>query len=80
VRVYLGCERDHVPPLDASSAGVRATIARGGCPVCPEERLEVPGGDEAAGWGTCGCCGSGWKLEAEEGFACRPGRLVEEWE
>jgi hypothetical protein len=76
MRVFLGCERDHVPPLDVDSVSVRVAIADGRCPVCPEEPL-------AAGerqWQTCACCGSGWRLEDEEGFACRPGRLIEEWE
>jgi hypothetical protein len=77
MRVYLGCERDHMPPRDATSASVRRAIAGGCCPVCPEEALAVAGPDS---WQTCPCCGSGWRLEAEEGFACRPGRLVEEWE
>jgi hypothetical protein len=76
MRVLLGCERDHVPPLDAESASVRRAIAGGYCPVCPEEPLD--GGERQ--WQTCACCGSGWRLEDDEGFACRPGRLVEEWE
>lgn len=76
MRVFLGCERDHMPPLDVDSASVRVAIADGSCPVCPGEPLAVA----ERQWKTCSCCGSGWRLEDDEGFACRPGRLIEEWE
>jgi hypothetical protein len=81
VRLYLGCSKDHLPPRDADAAGLVVSIAAGYCPVCPEERLQgAPGtgGDETS-WTRCGCCDSSWRLD-DEGFACRPGRLVEEYE
>jgi hypothetical protein len=80
VRLYFGCSKDHRPPRDAEATGGVVTIAAGYCPVCPEERLrpasETAGGDA---WARCGCCDSYWRLE-DQGFACRPGRLVEEFE
>jgi hypothetical protein len=82
VRLYFGCSRDHRPPRDAEETGVVVSIAAGYCPVCPEERLgPVPSAETEgdAAWARCGCCDSAWRLE-DQGFACRPGRLVEEFE
>jgi formate dehydrogenase maturation protein FdhE len=55
----------------------RVSLERGVCPVCPGKQLEgTPfGGLE---WARCPCCASQWRLE-DEGFALRPGRIVEEW-
>ena len=78
MRLYLGCEADHVPPRDAAAPSVRASIAAHVCPVCPTEPLR-PFKQGTADWAECSCCGSAWRLE-DEGFACRPGRIVEEWE
>ena len=81
MRLYLGCSKDHAPPRDAGATGVVVSIAAGYCPVCPEERLRPASGASGgeAVWARCGCCDSLWRLDGE-GFACRPGRLVEEYE
>jgi hypothetical protein len=82
VRLYFGCSKDHRPPRDAEATGVVVSIAAGFCPVCPEEPLRPASDAETAGndaWAHCGCCDSSWRLE-DQGFACRPGRLVEEFE
>ena len=78
MKLYLGCQSDHVPPLDVDAPNVRACIAANVCPVCPAETLQLIDAD-AGGWMQCACCDSAWKLEYE-GFACRPGRIIEEWE
>ncbi|MGZ4691793.1 MAG: hypothetical protein ACXWAY_19395 [Acidimicrobiia bacterium] len=79
MRVYLGCEKDHLPPRDADAPGVVSSVAAGVCPVCPGESLDVRADDSRDAWAWCGCCRSAWRLEGE-GFACLPGQLVEEWE
>ena len=78
MRLYLGCETDHVPPRDVDSPGLRASITAHICPVGPGEVLR-PLENGIADWTECACCGSAWTLE-DQGFACRPGRIVEEWE
>ena len=79
MKLYFECEKDHVA-IDGSSVSVRASVARSECPVCPGESLGARMADRSGDdWAWCGCCNSAWKLEGE-GFACWPGRLVEEWE
>ena len=71
------CLVEHELPQPSTGHDVRRQLERGQCPVCPGHELEgVPlGGLE---WARCPCCGSDWRLEPE-GFALRPGRVVEEW-
>jgi len=76
MRLYLGCASDHEPPHDASELGLVEAIRRGLCPICPGEQLHEPRED---GWRVCDCCACSWRVE-DHGFACLPGRLVEEWE
>jgi hypothetical protein len=76
MRLYLGCASDHEPPHDAAEHGLVEAIRRGLCPICPGELLRAAGED---GWRRCDCCACSWRVE-DEGFACLPGRLVEEWE
>ena len=79
MRLYLECEKDHVA-VAVTSLGIRASVASGECPLCPGESLS--GGDaepSTEGWARCPCCASAWKLEGQ-GFACWPGRMIEEWE
>jgi hypothetical protein len=73
----FACEVDHEPERPMVGHTVRVGLERGMCPVCPRQALEgaAVGGLE---WARCPCCGSQWRLE-DEGFALRPGRIVEEW-
>jgi hypothetical protein len=77
MRMTFSCEVDHLPEHPVLGTTVRATLERGRCPVCPDRELDgSPGG--GLEWAACPCCGSTWRLE-DEGFALRPGRIVEEW-
>jgi hypothetical protein len=71
------CEVGHETEHHMLGHSVRIHLEQGVCPVCPGEQLE---GDAyvGLGWARCSCCGSQWRLE-DEGFALRPGRLIEEW-
>jgi hypothetical protein len=82
VKLYLGCTKDHLPPRDSERPGVVVSIAAGYCPVCPEVPLAPSASDReraVESWARCSCCGSSWRLE-DEGFACRPVGLIEEFE
>jgi len=73
----FACEVGHEPEHEMVGHTVRVRLERGICPVCPDRSLsgQAFGG---LGWATCPCCGSRWRLE-DDGFALRPGRIVEEW-
>jgi hypothetical protein len=77
MRMSFGCEVGHEPEQPVVGHTVRVGLERGLCPICPSRRLE---GDArgALGWAHCPCCGSQWRLE-NDGFALRPGRIIEEW-
>jgi len=77
MRMFFACEVDHEPERPVLGHTVRVGLERGLCPVCPGRVLE---GNAAGGleWARCPCCGSYWRLE-DDGFALRPGRIVEEW-
>ena len=77
MRMSFACLVEHELPHPAVGHGVRVHLERGQCPVCPGHELEgmASGGLE---WAHCPCCGSDWRLESD-GFALRPGRIVEEW-
>jgi hypothetical protein len=79
VRVKLSweCEVGHEPASHMLGHPARVSLERGLCPVCPDQELEgrPVGGLE---WARCPCCGSQWRLE-DDGFALRPGRILEEW-
>ena len=77
MRMSFSCIAEHRAPSSVAPHGVRRQLERGHCPICPDQQLEgvVFGGLEAA---RCPCCGSEWRLEPE-GFALRPGRVLEEW-
>ena len=77
LRMFLACEVTHEPERPVVGHTVRVALERGVCPVCPGQVLE---GNAARGleWARCPCCGSHWRLE-DDGFALRPGRIVEEW-
>jgi hypothetical protein len=73
----MGCEVGHEPASHMLAQPARVSLERGFCPVCPDKELEghASGG---LGWAQCPCCGSQWRLE-DDGFALRPGRILEEW-
>jgi len=73
----FACEVDHGPEHPVVGGPVRASLARGVCPVCPGRSLEGVA-YTGLGWANCPCCGSQWRLE-DDGFALRPGRIIEEW-
>ena len=77
MRMSFSCLAEHDAPQPVAGRGVRTHLEHGTCPVCPDHALDGPasGGLE---WARCSCCGSDWRLEAD-GFALRPGRIVEEW-
>lgn len=77
MRMSFACEMDHQPEHAMLGHSVRVLLELGHCPVCPGEVLEgeAMGGLE---WAVCPCCGSRWRLE-DDGFALRPGRILEEW-
>ncbi len=77
MRMFFACEVDHEPERPMVGHTVRVGLEQGLCPVCPGHALE---GIAAGGldWARCPCCGSYWRLE-DDGFALRPGRIVEEW-
>jgi len=77
MRMSFICTVEHEVPHPSAGHGVRVQLERGHCPVCPDHTLEgvASGGLE---WAQCPCCGSEWRLESE-GFALRPGNVVEEW-
>jgi len=77
MRMSFACLAEHAVPHAGAGHGVRVHLEEGRCPVCPDHALEglALGGLE---WAHCPCCGSDWRLEPE-GFALRPGRIVEEW-
>jgi hypothetical protein len=77
MRMSFACEVEHAPEHPMLGHTVRVDLEGGRCPVCPGHLLHGPvaGG---LGWARCPCCGSWWRLD-EEGFALRPGRIVEEW-
>jgi hypothetical protein len=77
MRMSFACEIDHGAEHPMVPHSVRVGLQHGNCPVCPGVELE---GDAVGGlsWAVCPCCGSEWRLE-DEGFALRPGRIVEEW-
>jgi hypothetical protein len=77
MRMSFACEVEHAPEHPMLGHTVRVDLEGGRCPVCPGHLLHgtVAGGLE---WAKCPCCGSWWRLD-EEGFALRPGRIIEEW-
>ena len=77
MKMSFACEVDHEPEHTMLGHTVRVDLERGNCPVCPDSALA---GAPAGGleWAACPCCGSLWRLDAD-GFALRPGRIVEEW-
>ncbi|HZP29839.1 MAG TPA: hypothetical protein VFC99_12865 [Acidimicrobiia bacterium] len=77
MRMSFACEIDHEPEHSMLRHGVRVDLEMGQCPVCPGSELvgSVAGGLE---WAACPCCGSQWRLD-DDGFALRPGRILEEW-
>ena len=77
MRMSFGCEVGHEPEHPVLSHSVRVSLESGFCPICPSRELE---GDAhgGLGWARCPCCESLWRLEAD-GFALRPGRIIEEW-
>jgi hypothetical protein len=77
MRMSLSCLAEHELPQPMAGRRVRSHLEQGTCPVCPGHGLE---GHAAGGleWAQCPCCGSSWRLESD-GFALRPGRIVEEW-
>jgi formate dehydrogenase maturation protein FdhE len=77
MRMSFACLSEHELPHPAVEHSVRVHLERGQCPVCPGHELDgvASGGLE---WAHCQCCGSDWRLETD-GFALRPGRIVEEW-
>ena len=77
MRMSFACVAQHELPESAAGHSVRVHLEYGHCPVCPDRALDglASGGLE---WALCPCCGSAWRLEPE-GFALRPGRIVEEW-
>ena len=74
----FACEVDHQPEHRMLGHTVRVHLERGRCPVCPDHEL-IGASSSGLEWSECPCCGSSWRLESE-GFALRPGRIVEEWE
>jgi formate dehydrogenase maturation protein FdhE len=77
MKMSFACEVDHEPEHPMLGHTVRVDLERGHCPVCPGRELTgVPAGGLA--WAKCPCCGSLWRLD-EDGFALRPGRILEEW-
>jgi hypothetical protein len=77
MRMSFACEASHEPELPMLGHTVRVGLEQGVCPVCPGHQLV---GDPLGGlaWARCPCCGSQWRLE-EDGFALRPGQILEEW-
>jgi hypothetical protein len=77
MRTSSACEVDRAPERLLLGHTVRVGLAHGLCPVCPGRALEdnAAGGLELA---RCPCCGSHWRLE-DDGFALRPGCIMEEW-
>ena len=77
MRMSFGCENDHEPEHAMLGHSVRVLLEQGRCPICPDQALS---GDAVGGldWAACPCCGSRWRLE-DEGFAMRPGQIIEEW-
>jgi hypothetical protein len=77
MKMSFGCEVGHEPERPVLGHTVRVGLEQGLCPICPSRRLE---GDARGGleWAHCPCCGSQWRLE-DDGFALRPGRIIEEW-
>ncbi len=77
MRMSLLCEVEHALPQPTAAHGLRVQLERGLCPVCPGHELE---GEAFGGleWAHCPCCESDWRLDPE-GFALRPGRIIEEW-
>jgi hypothetical protein len=77
MRMSFACEVEHAPEHPMLGHTVRVDLEGGRCPVCPGRLLHgaVAGGLD---WAKCPCCGSWWRLD-EEGFALRPGRIIEEW-
>jgi formate dehydrogenase maturation protein FdhE len=77
MKMSFACEVDHEPEHTMLGHTVRVDLERGHCPVCPGSALAgaAAGGLE---WAVCPCCGSRWRLDTD-GFALRPGRIVEEW-
>jgi hypothetical protein len=54
-----------------------ALLGEGLCPICPDEALDAPGASSADDVvGVCGCCGSRWRLRADE-YECLPGPKAE---
>ena len=77
MKMSFCCEVGHEPEQHMMGHTVRVNLERGLCPICPGRELE---GDPVRGleWAHCPCCDSQWRLE-DEGFALRPGRILEEW-
>ena len=77
MRMSFACEVDHEPEHPMLGHTVRVDLELGHCPVCPGRALHggVTGGLE---WAKCPCCGSWWRLD-DDGFALRPGKILEEW-
>ena len=77
MKMSFGCEVAHEPERPILGHTVPRGVERGLCPICPGRILE---GDALGGleWAECPCCGSRWRLE-DEGFALRPGTIIEEW-
>jgi hypothetical protein len=77
MKMAFACEVDHEPEHQMLGRTVRVNLRQGVCPICPGQRLDGKA-YTGLGWAHCACCGSQWRLE-DEGFALRPGRIVEEW-
>ena len=77
MKMSFGCEVGHEPQHPVLGHTVRVDLEQGLCPICPSRRLEGAG-HGGLGWASCPCCGSQWRLE-DDGFALRPGRILEEW-
>ena len=77
MKMSFACEAAHEREHPMVGHTVRVELDRGVCPICPDHELKgtVYGGLD---WAECTCCGSSWRLE-EDGFALRPGRILEEW-
>jgi formate dehydrogenase maturation protein FdhE len=77
MKMSFACEAGHEQEHPMVGHTVRVQLEDGLCPICPSKELKgtVYGGLE---WAECTCCGSSWRLE-DDGFALRPGRILEEW-